>query len=308
MKKETLVIIGSGPAALTAAIYAGRALLQPLVIEGKNPGGQLMGTSFVENWPSIKSILGPQLMLDMRAHAEHCGARFLAEEVITANFSKRPFVLTTSKNTKLAAESVIITTGSTPKKLQIPGEDMYWGKGVTTCAVCDGAFYKNGTVLIVGGGDTAMEDAAFMTRFTDKITVIHIRDKLTASIAMQERVLNNPAIKVVYESTVTGIKGNGKHVTHAVVINKKTGEEQTVPCDALFVAIGLTPNTTPFKGHLELNPSGYIVTKNHTETSIPGVFAAGDVVDFRYRQAITSAGTGCMAALDAERFLHIEKK
>ncbi len=298
-----LIIIGSGPAGLTAAIYAARANLKPLMIQGKNPGGQLMNTTYVENWPGETSILGPQLMMKIQAHATHFGTHVLEETVVSADFSKKPFVITTDRGTSLTADAIIIATGASSKKLGCPGESEYWGKGVTTCAVCDGAFYKDRPVLVVGGGDTAMEDASFMLNFTDKITIVHILDKLTASHAMQERVIDNPKIKIIYNSTVTQMKGNGNHVTHAVISNQKTGTTEDIPVDAIFVAIGLNPNVGPFKGQVELNKFGFIEVKDQTQTSVPGVFVAGDVADYRYRQAITSAGAGCMAALDAERYL-----
>lgn len=298
-----IIIIGSGPAGLTAAIYAARANLQPLIIQGKNPGGQLMNTSYVENWPGETSILGPQLMIKMQKHAEHFGTQFLEETVSTTDFAKKPFTITTDRGTILTADSVIIATGASAKRLGCPGESEYWGKGTTTCAVCDGAFYKDQPVVIVGGGDTAMEDASFMLNFTDKITIIHILDKLTASHAMQQRVIDNPAIKIIYNSTVSEIKGNGQHVNQVVITDQKTGKLQTLDTAAVFVAIGLNPNVGPFKGHVELNKFGFIEVKNHTQTSVPGVFVAGDVADYRYRQAITSAGAGCMAALDVERYL-----
>lgn len=298
-----LIIIGSGPAGLTAGIYAGRANLNPLIIDGTMPGGQLMGTSYVENWPGEKSILGPTLMQKMRDHAEHFGSIFLSEEIVKVDFSKKPFTLWTHRNKELKAHAIIIATGTTPKKLQIPGEDEYWSKGVTTCAVCDGAFYPNKKVLIVGGGDTAMEDASFMTKFTDKITIVHILDKLTASHAMQQRVLNNPKITIIYNSTITAIKGNGSHVTNALIANQKTHEEQSLEVDGIFVAIGLKPMTIPFAGQLALNSYGYLQVTDSTKTSIEGIFAAGDVFDDRYKQAVTAAGSGCRAALDAERYL-----
>lgn len=302
-KLEKLIIIGSGPAGLTAAIYAARAGLQPLVIEGKNPGGQLMGTSMVENWPGETSIMGPKLMANMREHAAHFGTRFLSEELVDVDTTHTPFTLTTHKKTELKARSIIITTGATPRRIGCPGEDEYWGKGVTTCAVCDGAFYKDRPVVIVGGGDTAMEDASFMTNFTQDITIVHILDKLTASQAMQEKVITNPSIKIIYESTVSKIMGNGDHVTTLEIVNKKTGEISTLSTDAVFVAVGLTPNTGIFKNKLALTDYGYLVVNDFTKTSCEGVFTAGDVADPRYRQAITSAGTGCMAALDAEKYL-----
>lgn len=298
-----LIIIGAGPAGLTAAVYAGRANLKPLVIEGKNPGGQLMGTTFVENWPGEIKILGPKLMSNMKEQAAHYGATFLDQEIESVDFSKRPFTLTTNQAEVLKAHSIIIATGAIPKRLNCPGESEYWGKGVTICAVCDGAFYPDKSVVIVGGGDTAMEDASFMLNYTNKITLIHILDKLTASHAMQERIINNPAINIIYNSTVSEIKGDGNHVSEIIVTNQQTHEKTTLKIDGVFIAVGLKPNTLPFKGHITLNEQGYILLEKNTHTSVPGIFAAGDVHDFQYRQAITSAGAGCMAALDAERYL-----
>lgn len=302
-KIHSLIILGAGPAGLTAGIYTARAMLNPLIIEGSKPGGQLMGTTYVENWPGEKSILGPQLMMKMREHAQAAGCSFMAGEVTSVNFTKKPFSVTTNKNIALYAHSIIIATGATPKRLGCPGEDMYWGKGVSTCAVCDGTFYKDKPVVIIGGGDTAMEDASFMTNFTDQITLVHIGDALTASPAMQERVIDNPKINIIYNSTVTEIKGDGNHVTSVIMTNQKTNTQKELSVNAAFIAIGLSPNTGPFKGQLELQKNGYLIVKNTTLTSVPGVFCAGDVSDFRYRQAITSAGTGCMAALDAERYI-----
>jgi len=301
-KPHDLIIIGSGPAGLTAGIYAARANLHPLIIEGHKPGGQLMGTSWVENWPGEKRILGPDLIKKLHEQAEGQGCSFVSQTVTAVDFSKHPFEIITKRQT-LSANSVIIATGASPKYLQVPGEQEYWGRGVTTCAVCDGAFYPNKRVLVVGGGDTAMEDASYMTKFTDKITIVHILDTLTASPAMQERVLNNHKIEIIYNSTLAEIKGDGNHVTQAVIVNKQTDERKTVEAEAVFVAIGLNPNTQIFKGQLELNHAGFIQLAQHTQTSVPGVFAAGDVVDYRYRQAITSAGTGCMAALDVQKYL-----
>lgn len=262
-----------------------------------------MGTTFIENWPGTARITGPQLMIDMKQQVKAFGAQLLRESIVSVDFSERPFTLTSSKNKVYKSHTVIIATGATYKRLGCPGEDEYWGKGVTTCAVCDGAFYKDRPVLIVGGGDTAMEDASFMTNFTDNITIVHILDQLTASAPMQERVVNHPAIKIIYTSTVTSMEGNGEHVTHTVITNQKTGEQSRHAFDAIFVAIGLRPNTAIFKNQLELTPYGYIIKGDGAQTSVPGVFVAGDVADDRYRQAITSAGTGCIAALDVERFL-----
>lgn len=298
-----LIIIGAGPAGLTAGIYAARANLKPLIITGKNPGGQLMGTAAVENWPGNTSILGPQLMMHMQEHATHFGSQMLEETVTAVDFKKKPFSLTTDKGTQLSADAIIIATGASPKRLNCPGESEYWGKGVTTCAVCDGAFYKDRPVMIVGGGDTAMEDAAFMLNFTKQITIVHILDKLTASVATQQRIINNPDIKIIYNSTLSEIQGNGSHVTGATIVNQQTKKSEQIATDVIFVAIGLNPNVGAFKGHLELNKFGFIDVRDNTHTSVPGVFVAGDVADYRYRQAITSAGAGCMAALDAERYL-----
>jgi thioredoxin reductase (NADPH) len=303
MQKEQFIIIGSGPAGLTAAIYAARAGLNPLVIDGSEPGGQLMGTTAVENWPGETSIMGPKLMQNMRDHATAFGTRFLSTTVTEVDFASTQLTLTTKNDKKLQANVIIVATGAKPKKLGISGEEEYWGKGVTTCAVCDGAFYKDRPVVIVGGGDTAMEDASFMTNFTKDITIIHILDKFTASKAMQERVIDNPTIKKIYNSTVSKITGNGQHITEIEISDQKTGSTSKISTDALFIAIGLNPNTKIFTNQLELTDYGHIAVQNHTKTSRKGVFAAGDVVDARYRQAITSAGTGCMAALDAEKYL-----
>lgn len=300
---EKVVIIGSGPAGLTAGLYSGRALLAPVILEGKEPGGQLMGTSFVENWPGELSILGPTLMQNLRNQAVHSGARLLSEELIKVDLSVRPFLLTTHTNLTIKTHALIIATGASFKRLNCPGEQEYWGKGVSTCAVCDGPLYRDKPVVIVGGGDSAMENASFLSNFTNDITLVHILPQLTASPSMQQRVLSNPAIKIMYESTVTALEGDGKRVTHAVVTNQKTGEKSLLRADGAFISIGLNPNTTVFKQQLDLDSCGYILLKNGTETSVKGVFAAGDAVDNRYRQAITSAGTGCSAALDAERYL-----
>lgn len=300
---HNVIIIGSGPAGLTAGIYTARANLKPIIIEGKKPGGQLMGTSYVENWPGEKSILGPQLMINMENHAKGLGCTIQSGQVTKVDFSQRPFTVWTDTGAEFKGHSVIIATGSTPRRLQIPGEDQYWGKGVTTCAACDGAFYKDKKVLIVGGGDTAMEDASFMTKFTNQITVVHILDELTASFAMKERVLKNPDIKIIYNSTLTEIRGNGSHVAGVTIKNQKTGQTVETETDVVFIAIGLSPNTKPFAGQIDLDNYGYIVRKKGTQTSVPGIFAAGDAADYVYRQAITSAGTGCMAAFDAERYL-----
>ena len=300
---ENIIIIGSGPAGHTAGLYSSRAFLNPLIIEGMNPGGQLMGTSFVENWPGTNSILGPDLMRNMKEHAVHFGARFVSDTVISVDFSQQPLSVTTKRTGTLKTRSVIIATGAEPNKLGCPGEAEYWGKGVTTCAVCDGALYPNKKVIIVGGGDTAMEDASFMTKFTKDITIVHLLDAFTASPIMQERVLHNPAISIIYNSTVSSITGNGSHIQAVSVTHQKTGAVTALPADVLFLAIGQKPSTALFQGQLELDRLGYLRIYNETETSCPGVFAAGDVFDFKYKQAITSAASGCKAAMDAQRFL-----
>lgn len=298
-----IIIVGSGPAGLTAGIYAARANLKPVIIEGTEPGGQLMGTTAVENWPGEESIMGPKLMINIRKHAEKTGCTFIAGDVISAELGQPPFKLVTSKQEELLSETIIIATGATPKRLGIPGEATYWGKGVTTCAVCDGAFYKDKPVVIVGGGDTAMEDASFMTNFTDKITIVQIEPHLTASVAMQQRVLDNPKINIIYNSSISKVIGDQNGVTEVIIKNKNTQETTPLAANAMFVAIGLRPNTKPFQGQLDTDELGYLVLHDGTRTSKMGIFGAGDVSDFRYRQAITSAGAGCMAALDAERYL-----
>ena len=303
MQKHKLVIIGSGPAGLTAAVYAARANLSPVVIEGEKPGGQLTTTSYVENWPGEKSILGVTLMMNMKDHAAHFGTQFISQTIQKVDFSKRPFTLWTNKDEEIVAETVIIATGATPKRLGIPGEDSHWGKGVTTCAVCDGAFYRDKKVIVIGGGDTAMEDASFLKRFTKDITVVHILDKFTASHAMQKRILKDDNIKKIYNSTATEFHGNWEKLTDVTISHQKTGEQNKMDMNGAFIAIGLNPNTGPFRDHVECNGWGYITVHDQVKTSVEGVFAAGDVHDYKYRQAITSAGAGCMAALEAERYL-----
>ncbi len=308
MNEKKLIIIGSGPAGLTAGIYAARANLQPVIFEGNAPGGQLTSTTDVENWPGETKIPGVKLITQLREHAQNFDCTFVAESVINIETSSRPFRVTTDKNHTFLAHAIILATGAKPKRLGIPGEQEYWGKGVSTCAVCDGAFYKDLDVMVVGGGDTALENASFLTNFTDKVTVVHIQDTLSASAPMRKRVTNNPKIKIIYSSTVTEILGDGQHVREAVVTNQKTGDKKTIPASGLFVSIGVCPNTEFLHGVVELDAWGYIALKpckplGKTCTSVEGIFAAGDAVDYIYRQAITAAGNGCMAALDAERYL-----
>jgi thioredoxin reductase (NADPH) len=299
---KKVVIVGSGPAGLTAAVYTARADLQPLVLEGLQAGGQLMLTTEVENYPGFADgILGPELMGRMRKQAGRFGAELVAEDVASVDLSTRPFEITTNADT-FHAHSLIISTGASAKMLNVPGERELLGHGVSTCATCDGFFFRGQDLLIVGGGDSAVEEAIFLTKFADKVTVVHRRDTLRASKIMQDRAFENPKIDFIWDSTVDHIYGNGK-VAGARLKNLKSGDETDVPVGGVFVAIGHTPNTSLFEGQLEL-AGGYIVTDTGgTQTSIPGVFAAGDVVDSRYRQAITAAGMGCMAAMDAERYL-----
>lgn len=303
MKKiNELIIIGSGPAGLTAAIYAARAKLNPILIAGPNPGGQLINTTYVENWPGEKSILGADLMLKIKEHALHFGTQFINKSVTKVDFLTNPFTIWTDEQPALYAKAVIIATGANPKKLGCPGEEQYWSKGVSTCAICDGSLYYEKQIIVVGGGDTAMEDALFLTRFDNKIIIVQINDQLTASKIMQDRVLTHPNIKIIYNSTVSEIAGDTHQVTHAVITNIKNQKLQKLKVDAIFIAIGLSPVTNIFKEQVDINHFGHI-NETHTKTNIPGIFAAGDVCDSKYRQAITSAGFGCMAALQAERYL-----
>jgi thioredoxin reductase (NADPH) len=297
-----MIIIGSGPAGLTAAVYGSRADLRPLMIEGFEAGGQLMLTTDVENYPGfIDGIMGPELMERMRKQAARFGTEYVTDDVTSVDFSQRPFIVKTSDET-YKARSVVISTGASAKMLNIPGEKELLGHGVSTCATCDGFFFRDQELLIVGGGDSAMEEALFLTKFASKVTVVHRRDELRASKIMQQRALDNPKIEFLWNSVITELVGDGK-LRGAKIQNVKTGAESFVEAGGAFVAIGHTPNTALFEDHLELD-GGYIKTAGQTtETSVPGVFAAGDVVDYRYRQAITAAGMGCEAAMDAERWL-----
>ena len=301
-KPRDLIIIGSGPAGLTAAVYSARASLEPLMIEGVEAGGQLMLTTEVENYPGfIDGIMGPELMERMRKQAGRFGTEFLTDNVTSVDFSSSPFTIKTSDQS-FQARSVIISTGASARMLGVPGEKELLGHGVSTCATCDGFFFRDQELLIIGGGDSAMEEAIFLTKFASKVTVVHRRNTLRASKIMQDRAMNHPEIEFIWDSVLTEIFGNGK-VAGARIKNVRTGDESEIAAGGVFVAIGHTPNSSLFEGQLELS-GGYIVTKREgTETSVPGVFAAGDVVDFRYRQAITAAGMGCMAAIDAERYL-----
>ncbi len=306
-KVENVIIIGSGPAGLTSAVYTGRANLEPLMIEGEEAGGQLMITTEVENYPGFEhGVTGPDLIAVMRKQAERFGTRFITRNVTKVDFSQRPFKVWVGEKLHLA-KSIIISTGASAKYLGLPSEKTYMNRGVSACATCDGAFFRNQEIIVVGGGDTAMEEAQFLTRFASKVYVVHRRDHFRASKIMADRTMKNPKIQVIWDSEVTEVLGDGKSMTGAKVHNIKTGETQTMNVTGLFIAIGHKPTTDLFKGMLDMNETGYLVTQpNTTYTNIPGVFAAGDVQDSVYRQAITAAGTGCMAAIDAERWLEAQ--
>jgi thioredoxin reductase (NADPH) len=301
---EKVIIIGTGAAGLTAAIYASRADLSPLVIEGLEPGGQLTTTTEVENYPGFPNgILGPDLMSAMRAQAERFGARFILDRVASADFQPRPFRVTLESGETHEAQSVVIATGASAKYLGLESEQKLIGRGVTSCATCDGAFYRGVPVAVVGGGDTAMEEATFLTRFASKVYIIHRRDEFRASKIMADRALAHEKIEVIWDTVVTEVLGVEENEVKGLRLrNVKTDEESELEVSAMFSAIGHRPNTEAFGGQLETDAAGYLVA-DHTRTRIPGVFAAGDVQDPVYRQAVTAAGTGCMAALEAERFL-----
>lgn len=304
METRKVIIIGTGPAGLTAAIYTARADLNPLVMEGHEPGGQLTLTTEVENFPGFEhGVMGPELMMNMKKQAARFNAEFMPVMCTNVDLSKRPFTVTASNGNTYLAETVIISTGASAKWLGLANEKELTGRGVSTCATCDGFFYRDKIVHIVGGGDTAMEDATFITKFAKKVYVVHRKDTLRASKPMQDRAFNNPKIEFIWDSVVTEIKSNEGGVSGIVVENIKTGDKQERQTDGLFYAIGHTPNTAFLKGQLELDDHGFLKTRNGPETNIPGVFACGDVQDSYYRQAITAAGSGCQAAIKAERFL-----
>jgi len=303
-----IVIIGSGPAGYTAAIYAARANLAPLMFTGVQYGGQLMLTTLVENYPGfVDGIQGPELMETMQKQAAHFGTEMINDDVTAVDFTRRPFVVTAGAQT-YEAQTVVIATGASSKLLGVPGESKLMGRGVSTCATCDGFFFKGQELAVVGGGDSALEEAMFLTKFATKVTVIHRRDTLRASKIMQDRARKNEKIAWIWDSTIDEVLGTtqGK-VSGARVRNLKTGAVTELPLGGLFVAIGHTPNTQIVAGQMELDAGGYIVTASgSTRTSVAGVFAAGDVADHIYRQAVTAAGTGCMAAIDAERYLEAQ--
>ncbi|MBW3565302.1 MAG: thioredoxin-disulfide reductase [Acidobacteria bacterium] len=304
-----VVIIGSGPAGCTAALYLSRANIQATVLEGLQPGGQLTITTDVENYPGFpEGILGPKLMDLMRTQAERFGAKFLMEEVESVDFSSRPFKVKSDQK-EYEAEAVIIASGASAKQIGLDSEKALQGFGVSYCATCDGFFFKEKEIVVVGGGDSAMEEATFLTKFASKVTVIHRREELRASKIMQDRAFNNDKISFIWNTVVTDVLGSKENgVTALKLENLETGEKSEFPTQGLFVAIGHSPNTAPFRGQLDLDGGGYITVKpGSTVTSVPGVFASGDVADHVYRQAVTAAGTGCMAALDCERWLTHER-
>lgn len=304
---RNVVIIGSGCAGLTAAIYTARANLDPLVIRGHEAGGQLTLTTLVENYPGFpKGVQGPELIELMQKQAEEFGAEFLEGDVTRADLSKRPFTLQVGDD-KIETQTLIVATGASAKLLGLDSERKLLGHGVSTCATCDGYFYRGKEVVVVGGGDTAAEDSLFLTRYAKQVNLVHRREELRASKIMQKRMFDNKAIKPVWNTVVEEVLDPEKgEVTGVRLKNVKTGEESVKDCDGVFIAIGHSPNTQLFKGQLEMNDVGYLTTHNGSETNVPGVYAAGDCRDHVYRQAVTAAGTGCMAAIDAERFLQSE--
>jgi len=300
--KYDVIIIGAGPAGYTAGIYCSRARHDTLLISGILPGGQLMNTTDVENYPGFdQGIMGPDLMLTMRKQTERMGTKIIDDEVTSVDFKNNPLKVSTASNT-FEANSVIVCTGANPRKIGLDGEQTFAGKGVSYCATCDGAFFKNQEIIVVGGGDSAMEEATFLTKFASTVHIVHRRDEFRASKIMQERALANEKIKVHFNYTVEDIQGDQKF-QKVILKNVKNDESVTLEAAGLFVAIGHEPNSKILEGQIELDTNGYVVLKNNTETNVPGVFCAGDVHDHRYRQAVTAAGFGCMAAIDADKYL-----
>ena len=305
-KKTKLLIIGSGPAGYTAAIYASRALLDPILIQGIQPGGQLTITTEVENWPGEKEIQGPDLMTNLEDHAKAAGTNIINNTIMKLDLKKYPFLAISDNGNEYEAESIILATGAQAKWLGLKSEDKYKGFGVSACATCDGFFFRNEIIAVIGGGNTAVEEALFLTKFAKKVILIHRRDTLRAEKILQERLFNNPKVEVIWNSVLKEIIGidNPLCVEAIKIENQKNNKEIENACKGVFIAIGHAPSNELILNQLETHNGGYVVTKpNSTETSIPGVFAAGDITDFKYRQAVTAAGMGCMAALEAEKFL-----
>ena len=300
--KYGVIIIGAGPAGYTAGIYSARARHDTLIISGILPGGQLVNTTDVENYPGFENgIMGPDLMMVWRKQTERMGATIVDDEVVKVDFKNKPFKVSTA-STEYQADAVIIGTGANPRKLGLEGEQSFAGKGVSYCATCDGPFFRNLELVVAGGGDSAMEESTFLTKFATKVHIVHRRKELRASKVMQERAFNNPKIQFHWNSEIEEINGNEK-VQHVILRDIQSNEKTKLEVGGVFVAIGHEPNTKLFQDQMELDEQGYIVLKNHTETSVPGVFAAGDVHDHRYRQAVTAAGYGCMAAIDVDKYL-----
>ncbi|OWY05408.1 MULTISPECIES: thioredoxin-disulfide reductase [unclassified Thioclava] len=305
-KKTKVLIIGSGPAGYTAAVYASRAMLEPVLVQGMQPGGQLTITTEVENWPGESEIQGPELMVKMEEHARAMGTEIIMDMITELDTSKRPFVAKGDSGTTYEASAVILATGAQAKWLGLPSEEKFKGFGVSACATCDGFFYRGKEVVVIGGGNTAVEEALFLTNFASKVTLIHRRDTLRSEKILQERLFKNPKVEIEWNHTVEEILGdeNPLGVTGVRVKSTADGSEKVIPCDGFFVAIGHAPSSELVKDSLKMQSGGYVwVEPGSTRTSQPGIFAAGDLTDHTYRQAVTSAGMGCMAALDAEKFL-----
>ncbi|PCJ75672.1 MAG: thioredoxin-disulfide reductase [Rhodobacteraceae bacterium] len=305
-----VLIVGSGPAGYTAGVYASRAMLEPTLVQGIQPGGQLTITTEVENWPGYKEVQGPDLMVQMEEHARAAGTNIIADHISSLDLSKRPFTAMGDTGTTYTADAVILATGAQAKWLGLPTEEKFKGFGVSACATCDGFFYRGQDVVVIGGGNSAVEEALFLTKFASKVTLIHRRDELRSEKILEQRLLNNPKIEPLWFNELDEVYGTDMPlgVEGVKVKNVKTGEITDIPCKGVFIAIGHAPASELVKDQLETHMGGYVITKpDSTETSIPGVFAAGDLTDYKYRQAVTSAGMGCMAALEAERFLSAEE-